>query len=105
MEESKADGRVLNIGSGSPVTIREVAGELARTLGTNVPCDITGKYRAGDVRHCFADISAAAESLGYTPQVGLKEGIAGLAAWLESQQAKDNVDEAMQRLEVHGLVA
>jgi dTDP-L-rhamnose 4-epimerase len=105
MEKPEADGKVLNIGSGSPVTIREVAGELARALGASVPHDITGKYRAGDVRHCFADISAATEFLGYLPQVELKQGIAELAAWLESQEAKDNVDEAMQGLEVHGLVA
>jgi dTDP-L-rhamnose 4-epimerase len=105
MEKPEADGKTMNIGSGAPVTIREVAGELARALGTNVPCDITGKYRAGDVRHCFADISAAAQFLGYKPRVGLKEGIAELAGWLESQQAKDSVDEAMQHLAVHGLVA
>ncbi|HEX6806039.1 MAG TPA: SDR family NAD(P)-dependent oxidoreductase [Terriglobales bacterium] len=105
MEKAAADGKTMNIGSGSPVTIREVAGELVRALGANVPCDITGKYRAGDVRHCFADIAAATQFLGYRPRVGLKEGIAELAAWLESQQAQDSVEEAMQHLTVHGLVA
>jgi hypothetical protein len=43
--------------------------------------------------------------LGYKPEVDLKEGIAELVAWLESQQANDNVEEAMQSLSVHGLVA
>ena len=105
IERSESDGRTLNIGSGNPVTIREVAGELARALGANLPCDITGKYRAGDVRHCFADISAAKQSLGYRPRLSLKEGIAELVDWLESQQAKDNVDEAIETLAVHGLVA
>ena len=105
MERSESDGKTLNIGSGNPVTIREVAGELARALGANVPCDITGKYRAGDVRHCFADVSAATQFLGYRPHVSLKEGIRELTAWLQSQPAKDNVDEAMQHLAVHGLVA
>jgi len=105
MERPESDGKTLNIGSGNPVTIREVAGELARALRTTVPCDITGKYRAGDVRHCFADISLATQFLGYRPSVSLKEGIVELAAWLESQPAKDNVDEAIEHLAVHGLVA
>lgn len=105
MENPGADGKVLNIGSGTPVTIREVALELAGALNVQVPAEITGKYRAGDIRHCFADITAAKEFLGYRPAVSLKEGIKELVVWLESQQANDTVDEALQRLTVHGLVA
>ena len=67
--------------------------------------EITGKFRAGDVRHCFADISASQRFLGYRPRVTLKEGMRELAQWLQEQEAKDHVDEAMQRLAVHGLVA
>jgi len=67
--------------------------------------EITGKYRAGDVRHCYGEISQAAELLGYTPQWSMSEGMGELAEWLESQQAEDFVDEAMNRLTVHGLVA
>ena len=105
MESPGADGRALNIGSGSPVTIREVATELEHALDVRVPVEITGKYRAGDVRHCFGDISAATEFLNYKPQVSLRQGIEELAAWLESQSANDRVDEAMQGLAVHGLIA
>ena len=105
MENSGGDGKAWNVGSGSPVTIREVATELERALGVRVPVEITGKYRAGDVRHCFADISAAGEFLNYMPQVSMKQGIEELAAWLESQSANDRVDEAMQGLSVHGLIA
>jgi dTDP-L-rhamnose 4-epimerase len=105
MEKPDADGKALNIGSGNPVTIQEVGEELRRALRVQLLPQITGKYRAGDVRHCFADISAAAQLLGYRPKVSLKQGLQELVAWLESQQAKDNVDEAMDRLSVHGLVA
>jgi dTDP-L-rhamnose 4-epimerase len=105
MENSGADGRAVNIGSGQPVTISEVAAELEAALGVNSPPEITGKYRAGDIRHCFGDISAATQLLGYQPKTRLKEGIEELVAWLESQQASDNVDEAMERLSAHGLVA
>lgn len=105
MENSGADGRAVNIGSGNPVTICEVAEELQEVLGSRIPVEITGKYRAGDVRHCFGDIACAAELLGYRPQCAMADGMRELAQWLESQQARDFVDEAMKRLTVHGLVA
>jgi len=105
MAKSAADGKALNIGSGEPVTIREVATELEHALAVPLPIEVTGKYRAGDIRHCFADISAATQLLGYQPKVRLKRGIEELVGWLESQQADDNVDDAMERLHVHGLVA
>ena len=105
LTNSKADGRALNVGSGRAVTIGEIAAELGKALGVRMPMEITGKFRAGDVRHCFADISASQRFLGYRPRVTLKEGMRELAQWLQEQEAKDHVDEAMQRLAVHGLVA
>jgi len=105
MENSGADGKAVNIGSGQPITIREVAVELEGALNLDMPLEITGKYRAGDIRHCFGDISLATQLLGYQPKTRLKEGVEELVAWLESQQASDHVDEAMERLTAHGLVA
>jgi dTDP-L-rhamnose 4-epimerase len=105
MEKSGADGKAVTIGSGQPVTISEVAAELERALRVNLPPEITGKYRAGDIRHCVADISTATQLLGYRAETRLKEGIEELVEWLESQQASDHVDEAMERLHAHGLVA
>ena len=105
MEKSAGDGCALNVGSGNPVTIHQVAAELGRALGVKMPSHVTGKYRAGDIRHCFADISAISSLLGYKPKVRLKQGIEELVQWLTSQEADDHVDEAMQRLNVHGLVA
>ena len=105
MERSGVDGKAVNIGSGNPVTIGGVASELQKMLGTNLPVEISGKYRAGDVRHCYGDISAAGELLGYKPRWPMVEGMRELAEWLKSQQAEDLVDEAMNRLTVHGLVA
>jgi dTDP-L-rhamnose 4-epimerase len=105
MENSGADGKAVNIGSGEPVTIREVADALSCALDLRVPPDITGKYRAGDVRHCFADITQAARLLGYQPRTTLKQGVEELVQWIQSQRAKDSVEQAMHQLTVHGLVA
>src|SRR5690606_36030201 len=49
--------------------------------------EITGDYRVGDIRHCFADISKARRILGFQPQVSLESGMQELVAWLESQLA------------------
>jgi len=105
MNTSAAGGRAVNVGSGKPVTVLEIATELATGLGVHVPLAITGKYRAGDIRHCFADISASKQFLGYQPRVPLKEGLQELARWLKLQDARDHMEEAMERLSVHGLVA
>ena len=99
-----APGQVINIGSGQSVSVNEIAARLARTLGRDdIAPEITRKYRVGDVRHCFADISRARAVLGYEPAVTLDEGMAELARWLEGQVAIDGVDEATKELEARGL--
>jgi len=105
MERREADGIALNIGSGEPISIRQIASEMAATLGVSTPFEITGKYRAGDIRHCFADISAASRILKYKPAVRFSDGLKDLVQWLGSQEAEDRVDDALQRLKTHGLVA
>ena len=64
---------------------------------------ITGKYRKGDIRHCFADITRAREVLGYEPQVTMDEGLAELAQWLSGQVAHDRVERASAELAERGL--
>jgi dTDP-L-rhamnose 4-epimerase len=105
LNSSGADGQALNVGSAQPVNIVQVAQEIARMLGADIEPEISGTYRAGDIRHCYADISKISSVLGYTPQVTFREGIAELVAWLESQQADDRIDEALHQLTARGLVA
>jgi dTDP-L-rhamnose 4-epimerase len=66
---------------------------------------VTGKYRAGDIRHCFADLALARRKLGYAPQVDFRQGLAEFAAWLKDKVAEDRVDRATAELEARGLVA
>jgi dTDP-L-rhamnose 4-epimerase len=99
-----ADGQVLNVGSGQRYTIRLIAERMAEALGKPyVGPEITGKYRVGDIRHCFADVSLARTVLGYEPQVRLEEGLVELAEWLEGQTAADRVDAASAELAARGL--
>ena len=105
MERNEANGLALNIGSGRAVTIEGVARALAETMDTRIPAEITGKYRSGDIRHCFADISAARRLLGYAPEFRFSQGVCELVAWLREQTAVDRVQQAAQELDRYGLTA
>ena len=98
-------GAVLNVGSGRSVTVNQIAAALAETLGkADLAPEVSHRYRVGDIRHCFADISAAKATLGYEPAVDFADGLAELAYWLRDQTAEDRVDHARGQLEARGLV-
>jgi dTDP-L-rhamnose 4-epimerase len=103
LERDGADGHVVNVGSGNSYSVCEIAERLARVMGKTIEPQIAGKYRVGDIRHCFADISLAAETLGFEPEVDLDDGLAQLAEWLEGQVATDRVDDAAAELAARGL--
>ncbi len=103
LEVDAAAGQVFNIGSGRAVTIREIAERMARVLGRDLPPQITGQYRVGDVRHCTADITRARQVLGYEPRVDLDAGLRELSAWLATQSAIDRSDTMRSELAARGL--
>ncbi len=99
-----ADSGVFNIGSGRSRTVREVAEAVGRAVGKDhIAPVVTGRYRVGDIRHCFADIGLARARLGFEPRVGFEEGVAELAFWLREQTACDRVDAAAEELRKRGL--
>ena len=105
MERPESNGEVINIGCGTPITIRRVAEILAKALGKDLEPVITQKYRAGDIRHCYADISKARRLLGYEPQVTHEEGFRELAAWLGQQEPEDKAETMLKELTAYGLTA
>jgi dTDP-L-rhamnose 4-epimerase len=103
LEHDEADGLPVNIGSGRSVSVNEIARALAAVLGSRLEPEVAGKFRAGDIRHCFADIRRARELLGFEPRVELTRGLTELVAWLETQTADDRVEEATAELVERGL--
>ncbi|GAB4464190.1 MAG: SDR family NAD(P)-dependent oxidoreductase [Armatimonadaceae bacterium] len=104
LESVHAEGHAINIGGGRPYTILEIARRAAEALNCDsIEPEITGKYRVGDIRHCFADISLARCLLRYEPEVDLHEGMQELAEWLEGQVAVDRAAEASAELAARGL--
>jgi dTDP-L-rhamnose 4-epimerase len=106
LDEPSADGEVFNIGSGEQRTVEEVALLQAAAMGRpDLEPEITGKMRAGDIRHCIPDLSKAQTVLGYRARQNFAAGLAELAEWVARQEAEDRVAEARAELELRGLVA
>lgn len=103
IEKTAVADEVFNVGSGNAYTVRELAESLADLLNKSLEPQVTGKYRMGDIRHCFADITQARQRLGYNPQVSLATGMAELADWLQGQSAVDQVAQANKELAARGL--
>lgn len=106
LESPAASGRVFNIGSGRAITISTVAQSIAAAMGRpELRPQVLSKMRAGDIRHCFADISLASATLGFAPRRSFDEGMAELAEWVSRQNAIDRAGQARSELEQRGLVA
>jgi dTDP-L-rhamnose 4-epimerase len=102
-ERDDADGRTVNVGTGRPTSITEVARVIARGLGKDIEPEGVNQYRAGDIRHCYADTRLAAELLGFRADIPFEAGMRDLLAWLEGQEAADSVDAARDALVARGL--
>jgi dTDP-L-rhamnose 4-epimerase len=104
LDQPGSVGGVFNVGSGRSYTISEIGQRIAKVMGKEyLEPELTGKYRVGDIRHCFADITLARSTLGYQPEVELEEGLEELASWLEGQVATDRVEQASAELAARGL--
>ncbi|MDX9752354.1 MAG: NAD-dependent epimerase/dehydratase family protein [bacterium] len=104
MENSNADYQIFNTGTGIPTTIKDVALLLAQVYNSSIEPEVTGHYRKGDTRHCFADIRKIQEKIGFQPSVSLVEGMKELVAWSETAEAVDQFETATQELAKRGLV-
>lgn len=103
MEKFDADYEALNVGTGKPTTIAEIANVLTKLLVRKSRLEIPGKYRVGDVRHCYADTSKIRARLGFKPKVNLDRGMKELVDWADKEEAIDKSVEAQKELETRSL--
>jgi len=103
LEPGRGDGEAINLGTGRQTTVLDVADSLGRGLGVQLEPDVQRSFRAGDIRHCFADVSLARERLDFEAAVPFDSGMEELAGWLAGQEAEDLVDQATETLARHGL--
>ena len=107
LEKSSADYRALNVGTGSSTSVLNIAKGLIMLEGRQLRPQISQKYRKGDIRHCFADISQAKKLLGFSPEVSLAKGLAELCQWglTESWTADDHFQQSLDDLCQRGLAS
>jgi len=104
LETDRADYQALNIGTGRPTSVRQVADAILGALDArDLAPSVLGKFREGDIRHCYADITLARTLLGYEPRVSFADGMRQLVAWVRGQSAVDRFDDAHQQLVTRGL--
>ncbi len=97
--------QIFNIGSGKPITIRDIALKIIKALGKGeIKPKITGQFRKGDIRHCFADAGRARASLGFEPQISFDDGLKDLIGWASESISEDHFDKAVDELKKKGLV-
>ncbi|MFX1276305.1 MAG: GDP-mannose 4,6-dehydratase [Promethearchaeota archaeon] len=106
MDKNQAKNEVFNVGTGRQITINQVAEVLTKNINSKIKPNITSKYRAGDIRHCFADISKISSKLGYKPKYTFEEGMKELIEWVKVQQGRviDNSNLADEILIKSGLI-
>lgn len=103
MGKSRADYEVFNVGTGLPVSILKIANILNDLYGKNIKPDVLNKYRSGDTRHCYADITKI-QRLGFKPTISLEDGMRELVSWGKLQEAEDRSNIALEKLKEMGLV-
>lgn len=86
---------VFNVGSGTPITVSEMAATLARMLKKDIKPEFLEKYRVGDIRHCFPDISKMERTFGFRPQRTFDEGMQELISWVASTKAPIDRSQAI----------
>lgn len=95
---------VIGVGSGVPTSIMTVAQTLARLYEVNVPIDVTGAYRVGDIRHNFADLTRARSLLALRPRYDISSGLAKFVRWVKKQGVGDDrYERSIQEMKAHGL--
>ncbi len=99
-----APGHAINVGIGDPITVIGVAEALAKALDVEIEPEISGTARAGDIRHCYADMTRAEQLLDFAPSVPFAAGVGELVTWVSEQTADDMVDRAREELTSRGLV-
>ncbi len=98
-----AGGQTLNVGTGLPTSVLDVARVIGEGLGKEIEPEVVSQYRAGDIRHCYADTRLAERLLGFRAEIPFESGMDDLLGWLETQEAADSVDAARDALLARGL--
>lgn len=105
IEKPEANYQVFNVGTGIATNVITVAESLIKNYGIQIPLEISGQYRKGDIRHNFADITLIKEKLGFAPTVDFETGLKLFCNWVNQQSpAEDKYEQSLSELKSKGLM-
>jgi dTDP-L-rhamnose 4-epimerase len=84
LESNRVDFQAMNVGTGTPVSILDLARDLIDLFGADLTPHISNQFRKGDIRHCYADIAKAKHLMNFQALTGLKRGLLDLVEWAKS---------------------
>lgn len=105
VEKDEANGQIFNVGTGVATTVLDVAHALTQNYNIEAPLQITGNYRLGDIRHCYADITKIRKLLGFVPRVDFNEGLKRFTTWVNEQDVQQSqYEESIREMKQKGLM-
>jgi dTDP-L-rhamnose 4-epimerase len=101
--ESAAE-QVFGIGSGVATDVLTVANMLVARYQRQVPVEVTGAFRVGDIRHNVSDLTKARRLLGFQPRIDFASGLERFTSWVLTQEVHpDRYENSIQEMAHKGL--
>jgi dTDP-L-rhamnose 4-epimerase len=105
IEKEEANGQVFNVGTGVPIDVLTVANSLIKAYKIEVPVTVSGRFRLGDIRHNYADLTKIKSHLGFEPKVDFEQGINQFTKWvLEQEIQEDKLSQSLDEMKKKGLL-
>jgi dTDP-L-rhamnose 4-epimerase len=98
------DVHVVNVGSGTALSLREVADILCSALGVTLNVQLTTRFRVGDILACYANLDRSSRLVGSEERVAFRQGLKSLLRWLEAQDVDDRSEQVEAELRLKGVL-
>ncbi|HEY5917941.1 MAG TPA: NAD-dependent epimerase/dehydratase family protein, partial [Chryseolinea sp.] len=100
---NSANDQIFNVGTCVPINVLTVVQTLIKSYGIEVPFEISGNYRLGDIRHNFADLTKINNLLGFKPRFTFEQGIKKFTDWVNTQEIEQSkYDESIIEMSKKG---
>jgi len=105
LSREEANGEIFNVGTGQPIPVLEMARTIAKQFGSKAEILPSHECRAGDVRHCWADITKIRTRLGFQPRTIFPSGLEDLLARAGGEESPDQTALGHTELVQRGLIS
>ncbi len=105
LENDEANYEIFNVGSGVPISVNKVAKTLHALYKESGEIRISGKFRLGDIRHNYADLTKIKNILGFIPETDFETGVKRFVQWVRKQDVQqDRYKRSIEELKQKGLI-